>query len=59
MVRGHFSHMPDEKGTELKEVLVSLMAMQMFSFRASLEIEKKKSSFNWLSFIIHSFTDFS
>lgn len=51
--------MPDEKGTELKEVLVSLMAMQMFSFRASLEIEKKKSSFNWLSFIIHSFTDFS
>lgn len=32
--------MPAEKETHLKEVLVQLMAMHMFSFGASFEIEK-------------------
>lgn len=33
--------MPAEKEAYLKEVWVKLMAMQMFSFGASFEIEKK------------------
>lgn len=33
--------MPAEKETHLKEVLVKVMAMQMFSFGVSFEIEKK------------------
>lgn len=33
--------MPAEKETHLKEVFVKLMAMPMFSFEASFEIEKK------------------
>lgn len=39
--------MPAEKETHLKEVLVKLMAMPMFSFGDSFEIEKK--SFHHLS----------
>lgn len=35
--------MPAEKETHLKEVFVKLMAMPMFSFEASFEIETKKS----------------
>lgn len=41
MVRGYSSNVPAEKETYLKEVWVKLMAMQMFSFGASFEIEKE------------------
>lgn len=47
--------MPAEKETHLKEVLVKLMAMPMFSFEASFEIETKNPSIICLSFIINSF----